>query len=110
VSDLRYFGTNQNLIQKGIKRRLNSRNVCCHSVQILLYSRLLSRNVRIIVYNAIILPVVLYGYETLYLASSEEHKLRLFKDRLLRRIFGPKRDEEKLEEWCLLGCYAVWLL
>jgi hypothetical protein len=44
-------------------------------------------------YIAIILPVVLYGYEILSLTLREEHKLRMFENRVLRRIFGPKRDE-----------------
>jgi hypothetical protein len=41
----------------------------------------------------IILPVVLYGYETRFLTLGEEHRLRVFENRVLRRIFGPKRDE-----------------
>jgi hypothetical protein len=44
------------------------------------------------IYKTIILPVVLYGCETWSLAVREEHKLRVFKNRVLRRIFGPKRD------------------
>jgi hypothetical protein len=42
------------------------------------------------IYNAIILPVVLYGYETWSLTLREEHRLRVFENRVLRRIFGPK--------------------
>jgi hypothetical protein len=56
--------TNQNLIQKEIKRRLNSGNACYHLVQNLLSSRLLSENIKIKIYRTIILPVVLYGCET----------------------------------------------
>jgi hypothetical protein len=41
----------------------------------------------------IILPVVLYGCETWSLTLSDEHRLRVFENRVLRRIFGPKRDE-----------------
>jgi hypothetical protein len=41
----------------------------------------------------IILPVVLYGCETWSLTLREEHRLRVFEKRVLRRIFGPKRDE-----------------
>ena len=44
-------------------------------------------------YRTIILPVVLYGCETWSLILSEECRLRVFEDRVLRRIFGPKRDE-----------------
>jgi hypothetical protein len=58
-----------------------------------LSSRLLSRNVKVKIYKTIILPVVLYGCETWCLTLSEEHRLRVFDNRVLRRIFGPKRDE-----------------
>jgi hypothetical protein len=58
-----------------------------------LSSRLLSRNVKVKIYKTIILPVVLYGCETWSLTIREEHRLRLFENRVLRRIFGPKRDE-----------------
>jgi hypothetical protein len=56
--------TNQNLIQEDIYRRLNSGNACYHSVQNLLSSRLLSKNIKIRIYTIIILPAVQYGYET----------------------------------------------
>jgi hypothetical protein len=56
-------------------------------------SRLLSKNLKIRVYKTTILPVVLYGCETLSLTLREEHRLRVFENRLLRRIFGPKRNE-----------------
>jgi hypothetical protein len=62
-------------------------------VQSLLASRLLSRNLKVKLYKTIILAVVLYGCETRSLALREEHRLRVFKNRVLRRIFGPKRDE-----------------
>jgi hypothetical protein len=58
-----------------------------------LLSRLLSRNVKVKIYKTIILPVVLYGCETLSLTLREERRLRVFENRVLRRIFGPKRDE-----------------
>jgi hypothetical protein len=54
---------------------------------------LLSKNVKIRIYKTIILPVVLYGSETWSLILREEHRLRVFENRVLRRIFGPKRDE-----------------
>jgi hypothetical protein len=85
--------TNQNLIQEEIKRRLNSGNACYHSVQNLLSSRLLSGNIKIRIYKTIILPEVLYGCETWSLTLREEHRLRVFGNRVLRRIFDPKRDE-----------------
>jgi hypothetical protein len=54
---------------------------------------LISKNLKIKIYRTIILPVVLYGCETLSLTLREERRLRLFENRALRRIFGPKRDE-----------------
>jgi hypothetical protein len=62
------------------------------SVQNLLLSHLLSKNVNIHIYKTIILSVILYGSETLSLTLTEEHELRVFKNRVLRRIFGPKKD------------------
>jgi hypothetical protein len=58
-----------------------------------LSSRLLSKNLKIRIYRTIILPVVLYGCETWSLTLREERRLSVFKNRVLRRIFGPKRDE-----------------
>jgi hypothetical protein len=49
--------------------------------------------VKVRIYKTIILPVVLYGCETWSLTLREEHILRVFENRVLRRIFGPKRDE-----------------
>jgi hypothetical protein len=86
--------TNQNLIQGKIKRRLNSGNACYLSVQNLLSSCLLSKNIRIRIQKTIILPVVLYGCETWSLTLREEHSLRVFENRMLRRIFVLKRDEQ----------------
>jgi len=58
----------------------------------MLSSRLLSKNLKIKIYRTIILPVVLYGFETWALTSREERKLRVFENMVLRRIFGPRRD------------------
>jgi hypothetical protein len=58
-----------------------------------LSSTLLSKNVKIKIYKTIILPVVLYGCETWSLTLKEEDRLRVFKNRVLRRIFGPMRNE-----------------
>ena len=56
-------------------------------------SRLLSKNLKIKIYRTIILPVVLYGCETWLLTLREERRLRVFENRVLRKVFGPKRDE-----------------
>jgi hypothetical protein len=76
-----------------IKRKLKSGNACYYSVQNLLYSSLLSKNVKIKIYRTIILYVLYYGCETWSLTLREECRLRVFENRVLRRIFGPKRDE-----------------
>jgi hypothetical protein len=62
-------------------------------------------------YKTIILPLVLYGCETLSLNLREEHRLRVFENRVLKRIFGPKRDEvtggwKKLHNEELHGLYS----
>jgi len=62
-------------------------------VQNLLSSRLLSKNLKIKICRNIILPVVLYGCEIWSLTLREERKLRVFENRVLRRVFGSKRDE-----------------
>jgi hypothetical protein len=54
---------------------------------------LLSKNIKIRVYRTVLLPVVLYGCETWSFTLREEQSLRVFENRVLRRIFGPKRDE-----------------
>jgi len=96
VEEFKYLGTtltNQNSIPEEIKIRMRSGNACYHSVQNLLSSRLLSKNLKIKIYRTIILPVVLYGCETWSLTLREERKLRVFENMVLRRIFGPRRDE-----------------
>ena len=81
MGKLKYFRTSltdQNSIQEGIKRRLKSGNACYHSVQNLLSSSLLSKNLKIKIYRTIFLPVVLYGCETSTLTLREERRLRVF--------------------------------
>jgi hypothetical protein len=75
---------------------LNSGNVCYHSVQSLLSSRLLSRNVKVKIYKTIILAVVLYGCETGSLMLREENRLCVFENRVLREYLalrGVKQQE-----------------
>jgi hypothetical protein len=93
VEKFKYLGTtltDQNCMQEEIKSILNA---CYHSVQSLLSSRLLSRNVMVKIYKTIILPVVLYGCETWSFILREENRLRVFENRVLGRIFGPMTDE-----------------
>jgi hypothetical protein len=86
---------NENLIQEEIKRRLNLGNACCHLMQNLLSSCLLFKNIKIAIYITIILPVVLCECETWSLTLREEHRLSVFENRVLRRIFGLKMDEAR---------------
>ena len=67
--------------------------MCCHSVQNVLSSTVLSKNTNIEIHSAVNLPVVLYRRETCSLTLREERRLRVFENRVLRRIFGTKRDE-----------------
>ena len=96
VEGFKYLGTTltiQNSIREEIKSRQRSGNACYHSVQNLLSSRLLSKNLKIKIYRTTILPVVLYGFETWSLTLREERKMRVFENMVLRRIFGPRTDE-----------------
>jgi hypothetical protein len=93
VAKFKYVGTtltNQNDIRDEIKSRLNSGNACYYSVQNLLSSRLISKNLKIKIYKTVILPVLLCGCETWSLTLKEEYRLIVFENRVLRRIFGPK--------------------
>ena len=62
-------------------------------MQSLLFSRLLSKYLKTKIYRTIILPVALYGCEAWSLTAREERKLKVFENMVLRRIFGPRRDE-----------------
>jgi len=96
VKEFKYLGTiltNQNSIAEEIRSRLRSGNDCYLSVKNLLSSRLLSKNLKIKIYRNIILPVVLYGCENWWLTLREERTLSVFENMVLRRIFGPSRDE-----------------
>jgi hypothetical protein len=64
-----------------------------NAVEKLLFYHILSKNVKIRKYEIIALSVVLYGCETWSLTLKEEHRLRVFQNRLPKRIFGPKENE-----------------
>jgi len=90
--------TNQNSIQEEIKSGLKLGNACYHSVQNVLSSSLLSKNIKNKIYRTIIWPLVVFGCETWLFTLRKERRPRVFENRLLRRIFGPKRDEVR-GEW-----------
>ena len=96
MEQFKYLGTTltyQNFIHEEIKSRLKSGNACYHSAHKLLLSTFLSKNVKIKIYRTIMLPVVLYGCETWSLTLRDECRLRVFVDRMLRKVFEPKKDE-----------------
>ncbi|KAJ4445744.1 hypothetical protein ANN_12429 [Periplaneta americana] len=96
VEKFKYLGatvTNINDTREEIKHRINMGNACYYSVEKLLSSSLLSKNLKVRIYKTVILPVLLYGCETWTLTLREEHRLRVFENKALRKIFGAKRDE-----------------
>jgi len=88
---------NQNSIHEEIKCRLQSGNACFYLMQNHLSSSLLSKNIKVKIYRTIILPFVLYGCETWSATVSEEHRPRVFGNRVLRKIFGPTWGDVKGE-------------
>jgi len=89
VEELKYLGTsltNQNSIQEEIKSRLKSGKACYHLVQNLLFSSLLSKNLKIKIYRNIILPVVLYGCETRLLTLMDKCRLRVYENSVEENI------------------------
>ena len=95
MEKFRYLGvtvTNTNDIREEIKHRINMRNACYYSLEKILSSRLISKKLKVNTHKTTILPVLLYGCETLSLTLREEHRLRVFENNVLMKIFGAKRD------------------
>jgi hypothetical protein len=84
-----------------IASRLNVGNACPHLVQNL-SSCLLPKYVQIVIHTIVILPLVLYGCGTWSVTFREEHRLRVLEERVLRRMFGPKRKEV-----CILRSFVI---
>jgi len=99
AEQFQYLGTNitnQNSIQEEIKSRLKSGNACCHSVQNVWCSSLLSKNIRIKIYGIIILPVILYGCETWSLTFGvEERKLMVCDNTVPRENITCNCDKDQ---------------
>ena len=100
--------TNQNSIQKEIKSRLKSWNACYHSMQNLLSSSLLSKNIKIERYRTIILPVVLYGCGTSSLTLREERRLRLFERVEVIGEWRKLHNEELNDLYCSPN--IIWVI
>jgi hypothetical protein len=102
--------TNQSDIHDELKSRLNSGNACYHSVQNLLSSHLISEELKIKIYKTVIFLFVLYGCKTCSPTLREVQTLRIFENRVLRRIFVPKRKDDgswrKLHNDELHGLYS----
>jgi hypothetical protein len=96
VANFKHMGTtltNQNDIHDEIDSRLNSGNACYHSVQKICLPISYEKN-KIKICRTVILPLVLYGCGTWSHTLREVHRLRVFENRVLRRTFGPKREED----------------
>jgi hypothetical protein len=83
----------ENCFWEEIRRKLNLGNGSYNSVQNPLSFCLPSIDMKVKIYRIIIFPVILFGCEICFFALREEHRLRMFENRVLRRIFGPKRVE-----------------
>ena len=97
----------QNRIHGEFKSKLKSGNVFHDSVQNRLSSSWLSNNIKVKIHGTIILPVVLYGCETWSVILKEERRLRGFESWVLRKICGPKRDEEA-GQWKILHSVELY--
>ncbi|KAJ4444117.1 hypothetical protein ANN_05906 [Periplaneta americana] len=96
VEKFKYLGatvTNINGAREEIERGINMGNACYYSVEKLLSSSLLSKKLKVRIYKTVILPVVLYGCETWTITLREEQRLRVFENKVPRKIFGAKKDE-----------------
>jgi len=97
VDEFKYLGTiltSDNNNKTEINRRLHAGNGCYYATNTLLKSRLLSRNTKVRIYKTIIKPVFTYGCETWVLTKGEENKFKVFENKVIRKIYGPKKDEE----------------
>ena len=95
MEKFRYLGvtvTNTNDIHGEIKHRIKMGNARYYSLDKILSSRLLSRKLKVKTYKTT-LPVVLYGCETWSLTLREEHRLRVYKNKVLRKTFGAKKGK-----------------
>ena len=96
VEKFKYLGetvTNTNDIREEIKPRINKRSACYYSLEKILSPRLLSKKLKVNTFKTIIRPIILYTGKTWSLTLREEHRLRVFENKVLRKISEAKRDE-----------------
>ena len=114
VEKFKYLGVmvkNINDTCEEIKRRINTGHACYYSLKKILSSSLLSKKLKVNTYKIFILPVVLYGCETWSLTLKEEHRLRVFENKVLRKIFGAKGDDiQENGESCIMLSYTHCIL
>jgi hypothetical protein len=107
----KYLGTTltyQNCVQEEIKNKSKSRNACYYSVQRVVSSSLLYKNSKMKIFGNIILPVDLRGCWTWSLTLRETHRLRVFENRVLRRIFGLRRTRlQGIGENCITKSLVI---
>ncbi|KAJ4452266.1 hypothetical protein ANN_03784 [Periplaneta americana] len=103
VEKFKYLGatvTNINDTREEIKRRINMGNACYYSVEKLLSSSLLSKNLKVRIYKTVILPVLLYGCETWTLTLREEHRLRVFENKSESPSFTTIQNNRSYQDKC----------
>jgi hypothetical protein len=116
VAESEYLGitvTYQNCVHKEIKGRLHFEDACYRSVQSLLGSHILSKNLKIKIYKTIIFPLFCMGMKpslSLSLSLREYHRLRVFENRVLRRIFECKRKWREAGEVCIIRSFITCTL
>ena len=103
--------TYTNDIREHINRRINMGNACYYSLEKSLSSHLRSKKLKVNTYKIIILPIMLYGRETWSLTAREEYRLRVFDNKVLRKILGlrKKKLQENGESYILLS-YMHYIL
>jgi hypothetical protein len=98
VNSFIYLGTmvnTDNSIKEEIKERIAARNRTYHAHKILFTSKLMSRNVKLHLYNILIQPTVTYASETWLLKENVINKLMMFERKIMRKIYGPTRTKSK---------------